>query len=364
MIALIIHRFDKDIVGGAEQYAYELAKIIALQKEIEIITTTAVDHTTWENFYEPGVYEDDFIIRRFQVDIQRSLYWERLHSLALTKNPSTLPVSFCEEWIKRQGPYSSSLLNFLKKSHYEKYIFVTYLYPTTYFGIDLVENAYLLSTYHDEVPFYFPIFKKYARYKHLFLTSEEKSLAIEHIKPTSYEILGFGIKEKCLPLSSQEKYFLYAGRIEPSKGIDVLAKFYERFYKKHKIPLYVIGKGDESLIKKRGIVYKGFVTEEEKLNYMKNAIAFIHPSPHESLGIVLLESFSQSTPALVTSKSRVLTDHITLSKGGKSYTNYEEFEKNLLEIKKNRSFYANNAYRYFKKNYDYEIFKNKILHIF
>ena len=370
MIALIIHRFGKEIVGGAEQYAYELAKIISSKKEIEIITTTAIDHTTWDNYYKPGVYKEEFLIRRFHIDIKRSPYWQKLHSLSLTKNPKSLPVSFCEEWIKHQGPYSSSLLNFLKNSNYEKYIFVTYLYPTTYFGIDVVKDAYLLSTYHDEPPFYFPIFKKYSNYKHLFLTNKEKELALKHIKPKNYEIIGFGIKEKHPTIHhppstiQHQNYFLYAGRIEPSKGINQLVSFYTRFYKKHKIPLYIIGKGDLNLIKQKGIIYKGFVSEEEKLYLMKNAIAFIHPSPNESLGIVLLESFSLATPALVTAKSNVLQEHLKLSKGGKSYKNYQEFENGLLDIMKKRSIYSQNAYNYFKNHYDYQIFKEKIWKIF
>ena len=364
MIALVIHRFGKEIVGGAEQYAYELAKIISQSQELEIITTTAQDHNTWDDHYKPGVEKDEFTIRRFPVDIKRSAYWQKLHSLAITKDPTTLSVSFCEEWIKHQGPYSTSLLNFLKNSNYEKYIFITYLYPTTYFGIDLVKNAYILPTYHNELPFYFPIFKKYAPYKHLFLTNEEKELALKHINPKTYEVLGFGIKDPSSSnLPKDPNYFLYAGRIEPSKGIEELTDFFSKFYKKHKIPLYIIGKGDLNLIKKEGIIYKGFVTQKEKKELMSNAIALIHPSAMESLAIVLLESFAHFTPALVTTKSKVLADHINTSKGGLTYSNYKEFEENLLKITKNRNLYAKSAYNYFKNNYEYNIFKNRIFNM-
>ena len=365
MIALVIHRFGKDIVGGAEQYAYKLAQILSEKKDIEIITTTAIDHNTWQNHYEPGLYYEEFPIRRFSVDITKSPYWQKLHDLAISKDPSTLSISFCEEWIKHQGPYSSSMLDFLRNSSYEKYIFVTYLYPTTYFGVDLVQNAYIIPTYHDEPPFYFPIFQKYRSLKHLFLTSAEKDLALRHIAPKEYDILGFGIEEKHIETSSpKERYFLYAGRIEPSKGVAELADYYARFYQKHKIPLYIIGQGDTTIIQKDGIIYKGFVSEEEKLSLMKNATAFIHPSPNESLGIVLIESFSLSTPALVTAKSQVLHDHISHSKGGKTYKDYDEFEQGLLEIMDNRPKYAVNAYNYFKRYFDYWHYKEKIWKIF
>ncbi|MEO1923866.1 MAG: glycosyltransferase, partial [Nautiliaceae bacterium] len=126
------------------------------------------------------------------------------------------------------------------------------------------------------------------------------------------------------------------------------------------IPLYIIGKGNVNLIKKDGIKYLGFVSEEEKHRYLKSAAALIHPSLNESLGIVLIESFANFSPAVVNKNSNVLFSHIRNSKAGEAFETYEEFENALLKILKNRKDYSQNAYRYYKDFYSSDAFEKRI----
>ena len=62
--------------------------------------------------------------------------------------------------------------------------------------------------------------------------------------------------------------------------------------------------------------YLGFVDEARKFALMAGALAFVHPSPYESLSIVALEAMAQGTPIVVNGECEVLADHVRMSDSG------------------------------------------------
>ena len=68
----------------------------------------------------------------------------------------------------------------------------------------------------------------------------------------------------------------------------------------------------------------GRVSEDEKIALLRQALALIHPSPFESLALVLLEAFWCATPALVYGRNDVLVQHCRASNGGLWYRDYAE----------------------------------------
>ena len=80
----------------------------------------------------------------------------------------------------------------------------------------------------------------------------------------------------------------------------------------------------------------GFVSEQEKHDAMAGALAFCHPSLNESLGIVILESWLAHTPVLVRAQCEVLKYHCEKSNGGLWFSNYPEFEEELLLLLEKR----------------------------
>ncbi len=400
-IAIVVQRAGEDIVGGSEGYALSMAKILSESFTVDVISTTAKDHVTWKNAYPVGLsrISDTLRIIRFPVEFDRGQYWFGLDRV-MTKNITldifeampapersafieyerSLPLGLVEEWIKHEGPYSPGLLNYLSEQsdHYDYFIFMTYLYPTTYFGIDLVKDTskiYFVPTYHDESPAYLTNFLKYSLYNHLFLTNGEKNIAERNLycDQVKNSIIGFGIKDRYNEFIDEsnnvvDKYILYAGRIEAAKGVHQMFKLFERFSDNNSgIKLYLIGDGILKDYRHKNIIYKGFVSENEKLRLMKNAIAFIHPSAFESLGIVLLESFMMGTPALVNRKSDVLHEHIVNSHAGYSYDTYEEFRDALTALindRAHRDALRKHARDYFVKNYSLTAYKERLLGIF
>ena len=364
-LALVISRFGKEVAGGAEQYARELVQILVQKYEVHVLTTTARDHATWQEEYPTGVVQEDGCwVHRFSIDVGRDAYWHELHGLLISTPLAHWTQRLSEEWIKHQGPYSQKLLVHLEKEQYDTYIFVGYLYAPTYFGLEVVEpsKAWLLSTYHDELPLYLPVFEKYRSVRHLFLTESEEKLAKRRFgEDLQGEMIGFGLHDRCIQQESKERYVLYAGRIEEGKGVQRLITFHEKFYAQFQIPLYLIGQGPLSENLPEGIEYHGFVSEEEKYRYMQRALAFIHPSAYESLGIVLIEAFMMRTPALVNAASEVLVEHIQKSGGGMSFADEEEYLYNLKELIEHTTEYGTRARKYYEKEFLYDNFQKRIL---
>ena len=146
-------------------------------------------------------------------------------------------------WMKLQGPYSSELLKYIKenKNYYDLFIFFTYLYCTTFFGLPLVSNkAILVPTAHDEPPIYLSIFNDLFHLPRaiLYNTEEEKNFVNLKFENESipHDIIGTGINvpETIDPTAFERKYGLknfvvYVGRVDASKGCKELFDYFIRY---------------------------------------------------------------------------------------------------------------------------------------
>ncbi|KHO61979.1 Glycosyltransferase [Thermoanaerobacter sp. YS13] len=403
-IALVVQRYGKEVLGGAETLAAEFAKVLKSEYDITVVTTTAKDYISWENYYEEGEsFENDVKVVRFEPDFERTQYFHELNRIFLNgintenfyrysdaekmlwrKNTNSIPISFQEELIKWQGPYSSKLYNYLtlNEDKFDFIIFFTYLYPTTYFGVDCINDKkkiIVFPTLHDEAHAYLPIWKKYRNCKLFFLTPEEKKLAQSLWGNLNGYVVKYGIEDKgykYLNLNSnnedlKEKYLIYAGRIDPAKGInDLIENFakYKKEYPNSKIKLKLIGKlaMDLKSDKKHGIEIIGFVSEEEKYKLMSEALALVLPSPYESLSIVVLESFMVGVPVIVNGACDVLTGHVNRSKAGFTYRNYNDFKNAINKLLNDTDLnikMKEEGRKYFLDNYEWTKYKENLLKI-
>ena len=98
-------------------------------------------------------------------------------------------------------------------------------------------------------------------------------------------------------------YFLAGGRIARPKNIELIIKTFEKL----KLPLKIFGRSfgglnieNESRITNHEsrIEYLGEINDEEKLELMKNAKAFIFASVDEDFGITPVEAMSVGTPVI------------------------------------------------------------------
>ena len=124
-------------------------------------------------------------------------------------------------------------------------------------------------------------------------------------------------------------YLLYAGRIEEGKRVDVAVEYAVRYAaERPEAPrLVLIGSGTYEVPEEASdvAVYAGFLDEGERRAAYAEALALVNPSHMESLSIVLMEAWLEGTPALVSSGSEVLREHVERSGGGLAFDSYEDF---------------------------------------
>ncbi|MCB1309342.1 MAG: glycosyltransferase family 4 protein [Leptospiraceae bacterium] len=414
-VALVVQRFHPDIAGGAEQHAWLYARYLQTTCNVDLLTTTAKDSSTWANVLPSGVEHAQGVrIVRFPVQGQRDSNWKAIHDLLLriyhSRRAEPAPVAYDlqaedaapigvwehrstvldteyipwsiamqEEWLRRQGPYSPLLVEYLERHHpvYDAIIYFTYLYAPVYYGsaITPASKNYLVPTLHPEPPAYLPILRRLIRNFRCVLwnTVPEQRLG-ERIWPesmpeTDHKIIGMGIDcDPAPPAKLETDYVLYAGRIDAGKGCAELVEFFIRYSREAHNPvrLILIGTLQMSLPKFDSIEYRGFVEQAEKLALMAGARALLMPSRVESLSIVSLEAMAQGTPVLAHAGSAVVHGHIENSGAGAIYNDFASFKRGMDELIQATDGDAperihKSAMEYVLNNYSHALIRSRLL---
>lgn len=378
-IVFVVQRYGLEVNGGAEFHCRLVAEHLSKYFDVEVITTCAIDYMTWKNEYPSGIeILNGVCVRRFPVDYERDIPKFNKSSEKIFGNIHTYEDEI--EWMKLQGPYSTKLLNYIQnnKDNYTYFIFFTYLYCTTFFGLPLVkEKALLVPTAHDEPPIYLSIFKSLFKNPRGFIynTEEEKNVVVSQFQVANIPsgIVGVGIDtpDKIDAVSFVQKYkvdnfIIYVGRIDESKGCKELFDYFIRYKKEKKssIKLVLLGKTIMKVPKHPDILSLGFVSEQEKFNGTKSAKLLIMPSKYESLSMVLLEAWLCNTAVLVNGKCDVLKGQCVRSNGGLWYTDYYEFKECLdllLLNEKIRFKLGENGNKFTIENYGWDSIESKYL---
>lgn len=389
-IALVVQRYGKEINGGAELHAKLIADrfVSMLHCDVEVLTTCALEYTTWENHYPEGVCDVDGIkVRRFKTVKQRNVKKHDRLSTRLfaggnfsTEQGDNLKLSSKKEfkWLKEQGPYCPALIEYIKQHHseYDVFVFVTYLYYTTVCGIaEVGDKAILVPTAHDEPPIYMNMYKGVFRSPQgiAFNTAEEREFVQKlffnkHI-PNDLFGVGVDITEDANPAQfckryGTSNYLLYAGRMEAGKNLPELFEFFIRYKERNPsdLKLLLMGRGACEPPSHPDIYSLGFVSDRDKTDGMAGARLFVLPSANESLSIVVLESMSHGVPVVVNGRCEVLKGHCEKSGAGLHYSDYDEFESSVKFLLENDTAYAQmreKAREYVNTYYNWDVIMDK-----
>jgi len=379
-IAIVVQRCHEQVVGGSEAEAWHYANLLKSNYEIHILTTTAVDFERWDNVLAEGdEIREKICIKRFRVSQGRADYWGEIHrqlldefaglkskpniSTKLVKGLIGWPIALQEEFIYKQGPYSDDLMSFLseRSDDYKAIIFLTYLYPTTYFGMFHVPNEKIIfvPTLHDEPPAYLSVYKYMAKKARIILWNTDSECRFGRLLWGELPgcVVGMGVQTKEFsPAKLNFFYMLYCGRVDSNKGCPQLIDYFLKYKKDFPSDLRLVLTGDNKIeLPHNGdIIFKGSVSEEEKLKLMSGASFFVMPSPNESFSIVTLEAMAQKTPILASKGSEAVVEHIRKSGGGLLYGNYDSFKDRinfLLENEQKTKDMGESGRKYVIKNY-------------
>ena len=383
-IAFVVQRYGLEVNGGAEALCRLVAEHLSKYFDIEVITTCAIDYMTWKNEYVPGKTDVNGITTwRFPVDAPRDI--KRFNQLSefVFQNPHTRDDEIT--WMKFQGPYSTPLLEHINnnENNYDFFIFFTYLYCTTFFGLPLVKDkAILVPTAHDEPPIYLSIFESvFTQPKAIIFSTEEEKNFIHakfHNDFITHSVTGVGIDIPKIidPISFSKKFgiesddfIIYVGRVDTSKGCEELISHFCRFKNEtgSKSKLILLGKSNIRIPAHPDIVPLGFVSDQDKFNAIKAAKLLVNSSPFESLSMVLLEAWLCKKAVLVNGNCQVLKQQCIKSNGGLWYTNYEEFKECLMLLltdNQMRQDLGIQGKRYVIENYSWDVIERKYLDLF
>ncbi len=345
--AFVLPRFGLGIAGGAETLVGALARNLAKRGEqIEVWTTCAKDHRTWENEFPAGVaVEDGVTVRRFAVDKRNVDTWLR-HQIAISQGLKP-DVEDQLDWLAN-GVNSCGLYAHIEKNapDFDALFFAPYLFSTTFFGALICpEKSILIPCLHDENYAYLEAIGTLFRQVKgaVFNAAPEMKLARELYGNVSGADVGMGFEPwsetELAGLSPYFKekfpYLLYLGRKETGKSaqqlIDDFIILKESRPQHSALKLVVCGGGDfadlmrPTALSRGDIIDLSHLSEVDKRRLVRHATVLVQPSRNESFSIVLMEAWLLERPVLVSGLCPVTRSHVLDSGGGLYYSSPAEF---------------------------------------
>ncbi len=380
-IAVVNYHFYKTRTRGGELHVILLSKILQKYGQVTILTTQSKSHLTWKNEiqtksteYFEGIevkrFPTDFTIKPREINnLNQYLYGNKLH----TEEEEI-------EWMKRIGPYSTKLFQYLEDNFnkYDLFFFLWYANPITYFGLPKVASKSVLIPLVRNEPFlYFNLFDKLFTLPKLILASssaEKKLIQRRFSRHSTMSLLGINVgNEKYvnnrIDISnnlgySKKPFVFFIGRTEPYKGIFTLIEYFDYFINKNSVDIDLLIAAEKifPLKTSKNIKYLGPITNTEKHFLLQKCLFLINPSWYEASSLVLLEAWLYQKPVLVNGFCNALKGQVIQSNGGLYYKNYQEFEKMfqlLFTDIKLRDKLGRNGNIFYKKFYQEKIISKR-----
>lgn len=376
--AFITPRYGAEIGTGAEHAARLLAEQVAGRHDVDVLTTCARDPHTWKNDYPEGSDRvRGALVRRFAVN--------QSHDDAAFKQLSDRLADPSHgradelEWVRRLGPSSPGLLDFLKRQHrnYDALLFFSLYHATTVHGLNVApERSILFPHLRLDHPLRFGLWADLLRVPRAlgYLSACERTLAHEYlnVRRMPDEVVGIGIDappQQTYPRHQQDPadspvpdedelnagaaeeevsylsgrgipfrrrhrlygpFALYGGRIEPDNGCEEMMEYFSS---------YADADGDTSLVlmgvkmmkvpDERYIRMAGVLPDRERMVAYEAADVTLAPASDDLLAVSLLESLAVGTPVLASARNGAAIEHLRRASAGLYYRDRDEFVDTL-----------------------------------
>lgn len=347
-IAFVTPRFGAEVVGGSEAVSREAARGLAGRGwDVEVFTTCAVDHYTWENTLPAGPSSQDGLqVRRFPT-LRHLSHVGRRAQACIEEGGAPTPDEQVT-WLGYQFRCPELFHHLVRFGDgYDAVVFSPYMFWTTSVGLRAVpERAVVMPCLHDE---------NYARldvFRHVladprsvwFLSEPEHDLAhrlgpvaAHHVVtgagvdiPARYDPEGFVRRHRIA-----RPFVLFAGRREVGKGwSELLDAFGRAVAAGTEMDLVTIGVGRVEVpgALAHRVTDLGFLGEAERNDAFAAASCFVQPSRMESFSRSVMESWLAGTPVLAVADGAVVAWHCARSGGGLLFDGADEFTAGLRRI--------------------------------
>ncbi|MFH2067797.1 MAG: glycosyltransferase family 4 protein [Pseudomonadota bacterium] len=347
-LAIVTPWFGRELKGGAEQQAFQVAvRLAARGRKIEVLTTCCRSFSDdWQkNDYKQGEeWIDGILVRRFSVDKRDVESFDRVNRMLLNLKkddlfPGVCPVSKADSAVfARENINSASLLRYLEREQecYEAFVFLPYLYGIIINGLPVVhQKAYLQPCLHDESYAYlYEVQKLFSIAKGiLFNSAGEMALSQSLYGPGLCRrgfVIGegvevdFGGRRSIFKIGGLDlgfsKFILCIGRRDRTKNTDLLVQAFGEFRAGHPdshLMLVLAGPGpDDYHDPSKGIFDLKLVSDDEKQALLSSCIALFQPSKNESYSRVMMEAWFCNKPVVANRECLATATAVRQSGGG------------------------------------------------
>ncbi len=377
-LGLVVQRYGEDINGGAEYHCRLIAEHLGAVHRVEVLTSCAKDYITWRNEHEAGLVRINGVpVRRFKVRRPRDPdRFGRLSNMVfLGKHAREEELA----WLEEQGPFSPSLLRYLRRRErdYDYFLFFSYRYYHSFYGVQTVRpKAILVPTAERDEVIRLTIFRDLFRLPRaiVYNSIEERAMIWEATgnRSVAGDVVGVGsdVPETTDASLFRDKhgiqgpYIVFIGRVDPNKGCGTLFNYYRRYRGEtgSRLKLVLVGGRQMAIPEDSGIYYAGFLSEPEKWGALAGAELLVMPSELESLSMVTLEAWSVGKAVLANGKCDVLKGQCLRSDAGLYYDDYYEFKEALTLLESDdalRSGLGVNGKRFYRDHYRWAVIEGK-----
>lgn len=363
-LAIVIPWFGRELRGGAELQAWNLAtRLTARKYAVEVLTTCCGSfQEDWSSNRHPAgltVEPEGFTVRRFPVETRDRAAFDRVcgHLLGLDRRslkPGVSPVSlederiFCEQLIR-----CPALLTYLEAEgrHYSAFIFLPYLYGPILDGLPLVASrAFLQPCLHDEAYAYLHSVQRvmYAARGLLWLSQGEYEFGVRLLGPSIHakSVVGMaGVEPLANSMSPHtppvhhphdlKPFVLLLGRKDPGKGTLLAVEAFQAHHRQtgSRLQLVIAGPGELALADPENHIHDlGLVSEAERGWLLQHATALLQPSPNESFSRVMFEAWQSEKPVIVRRSCLATSCAVETCQGGWVAETTQEWTARLAQL--------------------------------
>ena len=381
-LAFVTPRYGADITCGPEHTCRLLAEQVCERHDVDVLTTCARDPLTWKNESTEGADRvRGVLVRRFAVNQPHDT--DALDQLTsrLIAEPHGLADE--QEWVRRLGPSSPGLIDFLKRHHrnYDVVVFFSLYHATTVQGVAAAADRSVLFPHLQIDPvlrfgLWSEVLGSVRAIGYASAAERRLTRGFLRIFHAADEVVGIGVDtpaQQTYPRHQQDpadtvhedeanadeqteapeylagrgvpfrrrhrlygSFALYGGRVEPDNGCEEMLEYFDS---------YVATNGDTSLVLMSVKMMKvpdepyirmpGVLPDRERMIAYEAAEVTIAPDPADLLGLCVLESLAVGTPVLACARNEAAVEHCRRANAGLYYANRDEFVQGMSMLMTN-----------------------------